>query len=106
MCASVLPLGYCVVAEPGCNWYYSDINIYSLLKNIQLLQRFFKFQSSLVACETIGTLSISPLLVVFSVRMPLVYELLVACSGETLPAVITSGEVVVAGGGGGGGGYL
>jgi hypothetical protein len=27
--ASVLPLGYCVVAEAGCNWYLS-ILIYSL----------------------------------------------------------------------------
>jgi hypothetical protein len=28
-CASVLPLGYCVVAEAGYNWYLS-ILIYSL----------------------------------------------------------------------------
>jgi hypothetical protein len=33
LCASVLPLGHCVVAEAGCNWYRLDINIYSLSKN-------------------------------------------------------------------------
>jgi hypothetical protein len=27
-----LPLGHCVVAEAGCNWYHLDINIYSLSK--------------------------------------------------------------------------
>jgi hypothetical protein len=27
-----LPLGHCVVAEAGCNWYRLDINIYSLSK--------------------------------------------------------------------------
>jgi hypothetical protein len=32
LCASVLPLGHCVVAETGCNWYRLDINIYSLSK--------------------------------------------------------------------------
>jgi hypothetical protein len=32
LCASVLPLGHCVVAEAGCNWYRLDINIYSLSK--------------------------------------------------------------------------
>jgi hypothetical protein len=27
-----MPLGHCVVAEAGCNWYLHDNNIYSLLK--------------------------------------------------------------------------
>jgi hypothetical protein len=27
LCASVLPLGLCVVVEAGCNWYLYDINI-------------------------------------------------------------------------------
>jgi hypothetical protein len=30
-CVSILPFGYCVVAEAGCNWYIS-ILIYSLYK--------------------------------------------------------------------------
>jgi hypothetical protein len=30
LCTSILPLGYCVVTETGCNWYLLDINIYSL----------------------------------------------------------------------------
>jgi hypothetical protein len=33
MCASVMPLGHCVVAKATCNWYLCDINICSLLKN-------------------------------------------------------------------------
>jgi hypothetical protein len=28
LCASVLSLGHCVVAEAGSNWYRLDINIY------------------------------------------------------------------------------
>jgi hypothetical protein len=32
LCASAVPLGQCVVAEAGCNWYLRDINIYSLSK--------------------------------------------------------------------------
>jgi hypothetical protein len=31
--APVLPLGYCIVAEAGCNWYLS-ILIYSLYQKI------------------------------------------------------------------------
>jgi hypothetical protein len=34
LCASVLPLGYCVVAEAGCNWYLHDINIFLLSKKL------------------------------------------------------------------------
>jgi hypothetical protein len=30
--ASVLSLGYCVVAEVECNWYLLDINVFLLLK--------------------------------------------------------------------------
>jgi hypothetical protein len=30
LCASVIPLGQCIVAEAECNWYHRDINIYSL----------------------------------------------------------------------------
>jgi hypothetical protein len=29
-----LPLGHCVVAEAGCNWYHLDINTYSLSKKV------------------------------------------------------------------------
>jgi hypothetical protein len=32
LCASVLLLGHCVVAEAECNWYLLNINIYSLSK--------------------------------------------------------------------------
>jgi hypothetical protein len=32
LCASVLSLGQCVVAEAGCNWYFFDINIFPLSK--------------------------------------------------------------------------
>ena len=28
-----MPLGQCVIAEAGCNWYLRDINICSLSKN-------------------------------------------------------------------------
>jgi hypothetical protein len=35
--ASVLPLGYCVVAEAECNWYLS-ILIYSLYKKIPVIK--------------------------------------------------------------------
>jgi hypothetical protein len=34
LCASILPLGYCIVVEAGCNWYNLDINIYSLSKKM------------------------------------------------------------------------
>jgi hypothetical protein len=34
--ASVLPLGYCIVAEAGCNWYLS-ILIYSLYRRINVV---------------------------------------------------------------------
>jgi hypothetical protein len=34
MCASVMPLGYCVAAKVGCNGYLHDVNIFSLLKKI------------------------------------------------------------------------
>jgi hypothetical protein len=30
LCASVMPLGQCVVAEAGYNWYLHNINICSL----------------------------------------------------------------------------
>ena len=32
LCASILPLGHCVVAEAECNWYLRDINIFPLSK--------------------------------------------------------------------------
>jgi hypothetical protein len=32
MCVSVVPLGYCVVAEAEYNWYLLNNNIYFLLK--------------------------------------------------------------------------
>ena len=32
LCASVLPLWYCVVAEAGCIWYLFDINKFPLSK--------------------------------------------------------------------------
>ena len=32
VCISVMTLGFCVVAEAGCNCYLRDINIYSLSK--------------------------------------------------------------------------
>jgi hypothetical protein len=32
LCASVLSLGYCIVAEAECNWYLRDINIFPLSK--------------------------------------------------------------------------
>jgi hypothetical protein len=32
MCASILSLGYCIVADAECNWYHFDINTYSLSK--------------------------------------------------------------------------
>jgi hypothetical protein len=38
LCASVISLGQCVVAEAGCNWYLRDINIYSLSKK-RLVER-------------------------------------------------------------------
>jgi hypothetical protein len=34
MCASIMPLGHCVVAKARCNWYLRDINIYSLSKKM------------------------------------------------------------------------
>jgi hypothetical protein len=37
LCASVLPLGYCVVADAGCNWYLHDINIFPLSKKCRNL---------------------------------------------------------------------
>jgi hypothetical protein len=37
--ASILPLGYCIVAETGCNWYVS-ILIYSLFRKNKELRMF------------------------------------------------------------------
>jgi hypothetical protein len=33
LCASVLLIGHCVVADAGCNWYLRDINIFHVSKN-------------------------------------------------------------------------
>jgi hypothetical protein len=30
LCASIMSLGHCVVADARCNWYLHDINIYFL----------------------------------------------------------------------------
>jgi hypothetical protein len=39
LCASVMSLGHCVVAEAGCNWYLLDINICSFSKkNLKVLK--------------------------------------------------------------------
>ena len=35
--ASVVPLGKCVVAEAGCNWYLPDINICSFPKKMKVV---------------------------------------------------------------------
>jgi hypothetical protein len=43
MCASVLLLGYYVVAKAGCNWYLRDINIFSLSEKIVFTTRIQKY---------------------------------------------------------------
>jgi hypothetical protein len=39
LCATVMPIGQCVVAETECNWYLGDVTICSLSKKIVSLGR-------------------------------------------------------------------